>query len=667
VAADHSGRNTAFAISGRCRDPDLLNRPPHIERRKLDRRAAITLPFKPAQLRHVLTPKVLIVNDDSASLLALETVLAGASDSASRGRDYEIITARSGHEALRQVLHHDFAVIILDVSMPGMDGFETAEAIHSHPRSSSVPIIFVTAYYADEINKLKGYQEGAVDYLFTPVIPQILQSKVAVFVELAKQRIELMHKTRQLEELNQDLRVQRMRDLERINAALEVEIAERRQAEQRAHELATRDPLTKLANRRSLIERLQHGIANADRHDEHLALLFLDLDKFKSINDTLGHEVGDGLLVEVAARLNAAVRNTDMAARLGGDEFVVLLEGLPVTGGISRVAKKIVQSLAQPYEIGMHTVWTSASVGIAIYPQDGDSAQVLLKNADMAMYHVKKQKRGTIQFFHEELNQKMMERAQFEHELHQAVERKEFELYYQPKVQIASGNVSGVEALLRWRHPRLGLLPAEQFISAAADHRLLAPIGEWVIANACAQVRRWLDSGIDALSVPVAVNITVPELQPGFPGAIRELLKKHGVPPCCLQLEITESLLVRDLDRVSSVMQEISDSGITIAIDDFGTGYSSLSLLKTLPIDILKIDQSFVRDLSEEPGETAIVSAIISMARALALRVVAEGVENETQLSLLRSLGCDEYQGYYHSRPLAADDLMNRLPETKAG
>jgi diguanylate cyclase (GGDEF)-like protein len=612
-------------------------------------------------LIQVLTPKVLIVNDDAASLLALQSLLTDANGA---GRGYDIVTARSGHEALRHVLNHDFAVILLDVSMPEMDGFDTAEAIHSHPRSATVPIIFVTAYYADEINRLKGYQEGAVDYLFTPVIPQILQSKVAVFVELAKQRIELQQKTRQLEELNQDLRVQRLRDLERINAALEVEIAERRQAEERAHELATRDSLTKLANRRSLIERLEHAIAHANRHQEQLALLFLDLDKFKSINDTLGHEVGDELLVQVAARLNAAVRGSDTVARLGGDEFVVLLEALPTSAGINKVAKKIVQSIAQPYEIGLNNVWTSASVGVSIFPQDGDSVQTLMKNADLAMYHVKKQRRGSIQFFHEELNERMLERAQFDHELHQAVEKEEFELHYQPKVEIASGRVSGVEALLRWRHPRLGLINADQFISAAADHRLLLPIGEWVISAACAQARQWLDSGIDALSMPIAINVTIPELQPGFPAAIRTMLTNCGIPPSCLQLEITESLLVRDLERVSSVLQEISDSGITIAIDDFGTGYSSLSLLKTLPIDILKVDQSFVRDLSEEPGETAIVSAIISMARALALRVVAEGVENEMQLALLKTLGCDEYQGCYFSEPLPANELMQRLLET---
>jgi diguanylate cyclase (GGDEF)-like protein len=609
----------------------------------------------------VLIPKVLLVNDDPASLLALESLLIESS----KEKSYQIITARSGQEALRQVLHHDFAVILLDVSMPGMDGFETAEAIHSHPRSAAIPIIFVTAYYADEINRLKGYQEGAVDYLFTPVIPKVLQSKVAVFVDLARQRIELQRKTEELEELNQDLRVQRLRDLERINAALETEVAERKQAEQRAHELATRDPLTRLANRRSLIERVEHAIAQAQRHGDKLALLFLDMDKFKSVNDTLGHEVGDQLLIQIAERLNTAVRGTDTVARLGGDEFVVLLEGSVNAPGVTKVAMNIVESLAEPYEIGPHVVRSSASIGISLYPQDGDSSQSLMKNADLAMYHVKQQRRGTIQFFHEDLNAKMIQRVRIEHELHQAVANREFELHYQPKVEIASGRVAGVEALLRWHHPRRGLLAAEQFIASAADHRLLVPIGNWVISEACAQARRWLDSGISTLPIPIAINVTIPQLQREFPLAIRSALNQCGIPPSCLQLEITESLLMRDLEQVSSVLREISDSGVTIAIDDFGTGYSSLSLLKTLPIDILKVDQSFIRDLGKEPGDTAIVAAIISMARALTLRVVAEGVETREQLDLLKSLGCDEYQGYLFSQPLPPDELLQRLLESK--
>jgi diguanylate cyclase (GGDEF)-like protein len=608
----------------------------------------------------VLKPKVLLVNDHAASLLALKSLLTRTNPE----NDYDVVTAQSGEEALRKVLNEQFAVILLDVNMPGLDGFQTAEIIHSHPRSASVPIIFVTAHYADEMKKLKGYQKGAVDYLFTPIIPQILQNKVSVFVDLAKKNLQLEHQTRELAELNRDLQVQQMQDLKHINATLEAEIVERRQAEERAHGLATRDPLTGLLNRRSLVERLDHAIARAERNNEGMALLFLDMDRFKTINDTLGHDVGDELLMQVASRLKMAVRESDMVARLGGDEFVVLMEGLSVFSDAAEVAKKIIQGNAATYGIGVHCLKTSVSIGISLYPQDGNSVQELMKNADLAMYHAKQQERGSVQFFHEELNVRLLERIQLEHELQQALEKNEFELYYQPKVEIVSGRVAGVEALLRWNHPRLGLISAGQFISEAADSGQLVPIGEWVISAACAQAKRWLDSGSGICKMPIAINIAIPQIHAELPGAILKAMRKHGIPPSSLQLEITESLLIRDLEKATSVLREISESGITIAIDDFGTGYSSLSVLKALPIDILKIDQSFVRDLGKTVGDTAIVAAIVNMARALALRVVAEGVETKEQLAILKSLGCDEYQGFFFNHPLPADVLIEQLRHT---
>ena len=342
-------------------------------------------------------PKVLLVNDDAASLFALESLLMGVTDE----DEYELFTAASGHEALRQVLKHEFAVILLDVNMPGMDGFETAEAIHSHPRSSSTPIIFITAYYADEMHRLKAYQKGAADYLFTPVIPQVLQTKIAVFVELTKKNLQLRAKTEELSRLNQDLRVQRMQDLKRINQELEQEVAERKVAEERAHALSIRDPLTSLVNRRSLIQQLEHAAASADRSGSEFALLFLDLDKFKTINDTLGHEVGDELLRQVSARLLAAVRVSDVVARLGGDEFVVLLEGAGAAANAARVARKIQQAHRRAFDINGHRITTSTSIGIGLYPQDANNAAQLMKNADTAMYHAKQNRRGSIEFFRE--------------------------------------------------------------------------------------------------------------------------------------------------------------------------------------------------------------------------------------------------------------------------
>ncbi|MDB5796207.1 MAG: response regulator receiver protein [Paucimonas sp.] len=605
-------------------------------------------------------PRVLLVNDHAASLLALQSLL----ERSAATHEYEIVTAPNGEQALRAVLNsqaQQFAVILLDVNMPGMDGFEVAEIVHSHPRTASVPIIFVTAHYADEMNRLKGYQKGAVDYLFTPVIPQILQNKILVFVELAKKNLQLQQQARELADLNRDLQVQQMNDLKRINAALEAEVIERRQAEERAHGLAIHDALTGLLNRRSLTEALDHAIARSSRQEHSLAVLFLDMDRFKAVNDTLGHDVGDELLIEIARRITGAVRETDVVARLGGDEFVVLMEALPTYSDAAAVAHKIVHATNAPCDIHGHCLKASMSIGISLFPQDGTSAHELMKHADLAMYHAKQRRRGSVEFFHQELNQRLHDRLTLEHELQEALEKEQFELHYQPKVDIASGRVAGVEALLRWRHPRMGLITGAQFLGAAADSGHLVAIGEWVMSAACAQARKWLDANHGRVRLPIAVNVAIPQIHAELPGTIRDNLRRHGIPAACLQLEITESLLIRDLEKATAVLREISEAGITIAIDDFGTGYSSLSVLKALPIDILKIDQSFVRDLGKTGSDTAIVAAIVNMARALALRIVAEGVETAEQLTILRALGCDEYQGFLHSKAMPPQHLAERM------
>ena len=629
----------------------------------------------------VQLPKVLIVNDNASTLLALSSVLTDPSESPK----YDVFTVLSGEEALREVLKHDFAVILLDVSMPGMDGFETAEAIRSHPRSALVPIIFVTAYYGDELNRIKGYQKGAADYLFAPIIPQIVQAKVAIFVELHEKSLELERKTAALEYINSDLRIQRLQDLERVNTTLNHEVLERRLAEQRATELATRDTLTGLFNRRSLLERLQHSISRAARRKEGLALMFLDLDKFKEINDTFGHEAGDELLKQVAKQLNAAVRESDMVARLGGDEFVILLEGFSDANDVIKVAKKIINANIEPHMIAGHLIKTSTTIGISFYPQDGDTGEVLLKNADVAMYHAKQQERGSIQFFHEELNAYERQRIQFENEVQHALENNEFELYYQPKINIASGKATGVEALLYWHHPRLGLIGPNEFLSRAAHSGQALRIGEWVILAACAQAQRWQE-GDKPFELPIAVNVDISQLQPELFKTISNALDKHNVSPSCLQLEVTESMVVRDLTKIASVFHEVSEAGIGIAIDGFGASFSSLAALKTLPVSILKIDPCFMRTSAQDtsgqdtsgqdslgqeknstsalavfPEDPSLISALLAMARALGLSVVAVGVETEQQFETLKTLGCDEYQGVFFSEPLQADALVERL------
>ncbi|HEU4709673.1 MAG TPA: EAL domain-containing protein [Methylophilaceae bacterium] len=609
----------------------------------------------------MINPKVLLVNDHYASLIALEALLTQNEQECG----YSVVTANSGEEALRHLLNEQFAVIILDVSMPGMDGFETAEIIHSHPRSSSTPIIFVTAHFADEMNRLKGYELGAVDYLITPIIPKILKSKVEVFVDLAKKNMELEAKTQELAELNKDLQVKQMRELKRTNKALEAEINVRRKAEERAHELAIKDPLTSLYNRRSLIERLEEAIAHAKRSKEQIALMFMDMDRFKSINDTLGHDVGDGLLQQLSTRISSAVRESDIVARLGGDEFVVLMQGMSSYTDAGKVARKIIEATTPSFAVGAHKIRTSVSIGISLFPQDGDNPQLLMRNADLAMYHAKQRRRGSIEFFHEDFNAPLQERLRLEQELQRALENNEFELYYQPKVEFATRRIIGVEALLRWHHPEVGIVSGEDFVHAACDNGLIVPIGEWVIEAACRQARHWMDTAGDTV-VPIAVNIATPQLHGDLPETVQKYLQKYRIPPSCLQLEITESLLIRDLERTSAILQEISDSGISIAIDDFGTGYSSLSVLKALPIDILKIDQSFIRDLATNANDKAIVKAIIHMAHALSLRVIAEGVENDKQLFVLESLACDEYQGFLSGKPLSFDELSRQWAETAA-
>lgn len=336
----------------------------------------------------MLIPKVLIVNDDPNSIVALKGVLSAAVER----KELQIITAHSGEEALRQIMRHEFAVVLLDVSMPTMDGFETAEAIHSSTRHASLPIIFVTAFYADELHRLEGYDKGAVDYVFMPVNPQVLQTKVSVFVELARQRLELQVKTDELNRLNQDLRVQRLQDLERHNAELQAEVADRKEAERRAYDMSIRDPLTGLLNRRPLMEHLEHAVSYSVRHDETFALLFIDLDKFKSVNDRYGHDAGDELLIQIAQALQQAVRLSDIVARLGGDEFVVLVKAISGEDEAMQIGDKIAQSLDRTYQLGAHEVAMSASIGLAVYPKDGSSAQQLMKAADTAMYTGKQEK-----------------------------------------------------------------------------------------------------------------------------------------------------------------------------------------------------------------------------------------------------------------------------------
>ena len=599
------------------------------------------------------------MHGDPASLLALESLLQAAA----QRQEYELLSARSGEEALRLVLSHDFAVILLDVNMPGMDGFETAAAIHAHPGSAGVPIIFLTSRYADEVSHLKAYQEGAADYLFTPVIPQILQTKVRVFVELTKKNLLLQRKTEQLAALNRDLRGQRVHDLERSNYWLKLEVGERKLAEQRAYELSTRDVLTGLVNRRSLIQQLEHAVASADRQQGEFALLFLDLDKFKGINDTLGHDVGDELLRQVAARLTAAVRVSDVVARLGGVEFVVLVEGAAAAANAARVAAKIAHAQSRPYQIGSHRIKTSTSTGIAIYPQDGGTAQLLMKNADLAMYHAKQEKRGSIKFFHEKLNVLEKERATWREELQQALDNMQFELFYQPIVGLADGRIKGVEAQLVWHHPRLGLMAAAQFLPGVPDRSLLNQIDDWSIGAVCAQAAAWRAAFLPGTAPSIAVNLCTVQAQPDLARKLLGQLHKYRLAPAGIELEMAEPLLC---GMIEPALRELHAAGVPISVDNFGSAGTSLALCKNLSLKSLKIDGSFVNAIGIEDGAADMLAAIIHLARALAIQAVALDVSSAGQLALLQTLGCDLYQGELFCAPVPAAALFDLLRKEPA-
>jgi diguanylate cyclase (GGDEF)-like protein/PAS domain S-box-containing protein len=439
------------------------------------------------------------------------------------------------------------------------------------------------------------------------------------------------------------------------------DVTDRKLAEARISYLATRDPLTELPNRVLFNDRLEQGIVAARRSGQSLALLFIDLDRFKTINDSLGHQVGDMLLKEVAARMLTCIRKGDTLSRLGGDEFVVTLEGLQQAEDAAQVAGKIIRTLARPMEIGSHTLTTSCSIGISIFPLDAEDDRTLMKNADTAMYHAKEKGRNNYQFFSPEMNVRAVERHTLETALRRAIERQEFVLYYQPQVDIRTGRVVGMEALLRWVHPERGLLAPNTFIAVAEESGLIETIGQWALRTACERAKAWQDAGYPPLKM--AVNISPRQLlKPReFSRSITRVLNATGLDPQYLELEMTESLLLHNADENIAMLRKLGKDGVRIAVDDFGTGYSSLSYLRQLPIDTLKIDRTFVRDIESDPEDVAIIQAVVAMGHSLELQVTAEGVESRGQLQALAKLGCDEYQGYLFSRPLPAVEIAGKF------
>lgn len=565
-------------------------------------------------------PQILIVDDD----LQVRELLQDAF----LGQGYQCQVAKNGMEALELFKASRPDLTVTDVKMPVMDGVAFLKAARAEDATAA--IIMLTAM-GDVHTGVECMREGAFDFLLKPVEMGHL---LAIAEKALEQRALLIFDRQQQAEI------------------------ERRAAE--VARAAQYDSLTGLANRALFRDRLGRAQLRAARNEQHLGVMLLDVDRFKGINETLGHDAGDLLLIRMAERLHECVREVDSIARLGGDEFALILEGLASGESAAIVAERILTSVARPFEVAGREVFVTTSAGIAIYPGDGEDAGALVKNADSALSGAKAQGRNTYRFYTPDLNARALERLSLETGLRRALERGEFVLYYQPRVELASGRLLGAEALLRWVHPERGLVPPGSFIPLAEESGLIIPIGEWVVRAACAQSRAWQQAGYRP--VRIAVNISARQFgHRALRDTVASALEESGLDPTHLEIELTEGLLMEHTDTVLATLGDLKAMGLLIAIDDFGTGYSSLSYLKRFPIDALKIDQSFVRDITTDGNAAAISAAIVGLARALRLNVIAEGVESREQAEVLIAQGCAEGQGYLYSRPLPADRFVEWL------
>ena len=629
---------------------------------------------------HILNASILVVDDMPANVLLLERML--------RGAGYIHISTTLDPRAVCE-LHreHHYNLILLDLQMPGIDGFEVMAQLKQLDPAGFLPVLVITA---QPEHKLRALKLGARDFISKPFdLPEVL-TRIHNLLE-----VQLLHQQTQRHGQILEQTVQALRDAEsglrESEAALQLEKAaldEHAQQLQQANEhlvmatiaahelteevehtkvrmayLAQHDALTSLPNRMLLNDRLAQAMALAQRQGKQLALMFLDMDRFKYINDSMGHSVGDQLLISVAQRLTSAVRSSDTVCRQGGDEFVILLADVEHAADAALSAQKILTALTAPHRIGALELHITVSLGISVYPDDGESVDTLIKSADTAMYHAKENGRNNFQFFEPDMNLMVVERHAIESGLRRALERQELVLHYQPKINLDTGSITGVEALIRWQHPQRGLMLPEQFIWVAEDCGLIIPIGMWVLREACQQARAWQAAGMPPIAI--AVNISAIQFRHrDFLAQLATVLADTGLAPQCLELELTESVLMHDANTTITVLNGLKGLGVRLAIDDFGTGYSSLSYLKHFQIDTLKIDQSFLRDITHagsDSADAAIVTAVVCMGKSLNQRVIAEGVETREQMAFLQARGCGEGQGYFFSRPVTAAALTTLL------
>ncbi|HTT11017.1 MAG TPA: EAL domain-containing protein [Burkholderiaceae bacterium] len=695
--------------------------------------------------------RILVVDDDSGGRRLTRAILAKAG--------FRVTEAGDGKAALEVMRAALPDLVLMDVGMPIMDGFEACAGLRQLAGGDRVPVIMMTGL--DDTESIeRAFEVGATDFVTKPINWAVLPHRVRYMLRASAAINDLQQNERRLSNaqrigemgdwewslrddavsassqawrifgheraaaaaagaaffvtVHEEDRERWRQAIERVTrsaAAFAIElrivrpggglchvhqqvevletgadggairlagavhdITRRKDAEEQIRRLAYYDALTGLPNRLLFTEQLSRALAQAERNGRRLATMFVDLDNFKRVNDTLGHRAGDQLLRQASARLSAVLRANDSVARgapgtndssiarLGGDEFIVLLTDVTQAQDAARAAHRLVATLAEPFTIEGTEIFCGGSVGVSIFPDDGCDVDTLLMNADTAMYRAKARGRGAYQLYDRAMNESALDHLRMETRLRRAIERNEFVLHYQPRIDVATGRIVGTEALIRWQHPERGLLLPADFIPLVEQAGLVIQIGEWAIEAACAQTEVWQKMGLQ--TVPVAVNLASTHLRErGLPTLIALALERHGVPARCLEIEVTESILLADPELAVHIAQQLSEMGIQLSIDDFGTGYSSMGYLKRLPLAALKIDRSFVRDIDSDPEDEAIVSAIIALARSLRLRVVAEGVETPSQLALLQTMRCDEYQGFFNSRPLEAQDFAKLLGE----
>jgi len=668
---------------------------------------------------------------------------------------FEIDEACGAAEGLEAIERRRPDLILLDVDMPGRDGFSVCRELRERSDTEDLPILMMTGL-DDVVSIRKAYENGATDFVVKPPNWVILGHRARNMIRAAQANDEIRRTRARLADAQRlaklgwwewDSSIDRLEgsdefhralatdecsfaatyeaylqqvhaeDRELVDATIQdvlrngqpndvehrvdvhgqtrfvhqriqpnsqpgesstrllgtiLDITERKEYEDQIHRLAFFDDLTALPNRQMLHDRLRLAIDICARHNRALALLFLDLDNFKRINDTLGHSEGDRLLREVAKRLGGCVRDTDyvsrpsgaevdsLVARWGGDEFVILLSEIRRGEDGARVSRRVIEAISEPFMLSSREIVVTGSVGISVFPDDGEDLDTLLRNADVAMYNAKEKGRNTYQFYTESMNSTAFERLVLESDLRKAIDSDEIVVHYQPQISLETGRIIGAEALARWRHAELGLIPPSDFIPMAEETRLIVSIGERVLQEACRQVRAWHELGFEDLRV--AVNVSGRQfIDPNFPERVADIVKTLGVSPSCINLELTETILIDNVEQSGRSLRRLKEMGFLMSIDDFGTGYSSLGYLKRLPIDCLKIDRGFMIGVPGDSDRSAIAEAIIALAHALRISVIAEGVETEAQVAFLKSRKCFQLQGFLYSPPLEAESFRDYL------